>query len=452
VYDAISAEEMGKPAVVLCNNGFATDARSAASGKGIPGLRVVPEGVPCECSVKEEIDFQIEMVIPAIIDALAKPLTDDESNPKPREIEQHSRTVFQGDLDEVNRFFYRRGWADGFPILPPTEAKVAEMLTGTDLASDHLLGKLIPRGGKITVEKLAVNAVMAGALPTYMPVLIAAVEALLDPRAAFGTFEVSTGSWSPFYIINGSVRHDIHVNYSSGMLSPGNLANAAIGRAMGLIVKNIGGARKGVEDMGVFGNPGKYTLVAGENEEESLWEPLHVEQGFKKSDNAVTVFCPNTFDQILTYGTDVKGILSTPIYNISAGRGQDGFTCLILNPGHAATLAKAGWTKNDIKTYISENATTQYYRLRQYLSGGKGGPGQLNYRLPLNGQDPIRLIQNKDSIMILVAGGPGAFMCILTGARGFYGNKFVTKAIHLPANWDSLVKKYSGLAPSYVRY
>ena len=113
-----------------------------------------------------------------------------------------------------------------------------------------MVAKVIPRLGKATVEKIAINAVMAGALPTHMPVLIAAVQALADQKTRFDTFEVSTGSWAPFFAINGPIRHDIHVNFSSGSLSPGNIANSAIGRAVGLIVKNIGGARKGCRGHG----------------------------------------------------------------------------------------------------------------------------------------------------------------------------------------------------------
>ena len=166
------------------------------------------------------------------------------------------------------------------------------MLQGTDLPPDHVVGKIIPRLGKATVEKIAINAVMAGALPTYMPLLIAGVEALLDPESAFDTFGVSTGSWAPFWIVNGPIRHDLQINSGYGALSPGNVANAAIGRALGLIIKNIGGIRKGVEDMGVLGNPGKYTLVIAENEEGSPWEPLHVERGFNAQDSTVTLFFP----------------------------------------------------------------------------------------------------------------------------------------------------------------
>ena len=191
-------------------------------------------------------------------------------------------------------------------------------MKGTDLPPDHMVAKLIPRMGKATVKKIAVNAVMAGALPIHMPVLIAAVQALSDPKTRFDTFEVSTGSWSPFFIINGPMRKDVHINCSSGALSPGNMANSAIGRAVGLIVKNIGGARKGIEDMGTIGNPGKYSLVLGENEEESPWDPLHVDRGYKKDDNTVTVFFPNNFSLSIPSQTSALGIADGLVWHGNA--------------------------------------------------------------------------------------------------------------------------------------
>jgi hypothetical protein len=211
------------------------------------------------------------------------------------------------------------------------------MMKGSDLPADHIVAKVIPRQGKATIEKIAINAVMAGALPTHMPVIIAAVEALADPKTRFDTFEVSTGSWSPFLAINGPIRDQIRINYGSGALSPGDIANAAIGRALGLIVKNIGGARKGIEDMGVIGNPLKYTLVIGENEEESPWEPLHVERGFKKEENTLTVFFPNSYTQAVPQGTDAEGIAKGML-----GMNPWSMSCFIVIPSHAKTLASEG--------------------------------------------------------------------------------------------------------------
>src|SRR4030042_1600925 len=237
----------------------------------MPGLRVVYDTIHSEDWIDEatdpaRIEAEINPVLDNIIDALTRPLTDKESSSIRKEEEKPSKLIFKGDLEEVNRFFYRRGWGDGLPLIPPTEEKVAEMLTGTDFPPDYVITKFGPRLGKATVEKIAVNAVMAGALPTHMPVLIAAVKSLTDPRSRVGPFGVSTASWAPFFIINGPIRKDIHINCGSGALSPGDIANAAIGRAMGLIIKNIGGARRGVEDMGGLGLTGKYTLVLGDCE------------------------------------------------------------------------------------------------------------------------------------------------------------------------------------------
>ena len=192
----------------------------------------------------------------------------------------------------MNQFFYKRGWTDGLPVIPPTEEAVRQMLTGTELPPDHLVGKLGPRFGKATIEKIAINAVMAGALPTYMPILIAAVQAMLDPLSNAEGWSISAGSWAPFWIINGPVRHDLSIKNGTGALSPGNIANATIGRAMALITQNIRGVRHGVECMGSLGNPMKYSMVVAENEEENPWEPLQVEQGFRREDSTVSVLLP----------------------------------------------------------------------------------------------------------------------------------------------------------------
>ena len=231
---------------MLANYGFVNDAHSAASSRGLPGLRVIGTTVPCETPSDPDIEAGIGAAINDIIGALTNPLTEDEASPKLK-YEPEPRIAFKGGNQDVNNFFYRKGWSDGLPIIPPTEAAVAEMMKGTDLPADHVVAKLIPRLGKATVEKIAVNAVMAGALPVHMPVIIAAVEALADPKNRFDIFEVSTGSWAPFFLVNGPVRTDIHINTGSGMMSPGNIANAAIGRAVALIVKTSAAPGKGLK-------------------------------------------------------------------------------------------------------------------------------------------------------------------------------------------------------------
>jgi hypothetical protein len=421
----MSIEELGTPVVLLANPGFVRDAQSAASNKGMPAMRILPLNVACESTVPEDIEAGIAEAMPSIIEALTKPLTDHEKSPK-WSTEKSPRIAFKGDYEQVNRFFYRNGWTDGLPIVPPTEEAVSEMMTGTDLPADHVVAKVIPRQGKATTEKIAINAVMAGALPTHMPVLIAAVEALADQKTRFDTFEVSTGSWAPFFAVNGPIRDQIHINYSSGALSPGDIANAAIGRAVGLIVKNVGGARKGIEDMGVIGNPAKYTLVIGENEEESPWDPLHVERGFKKEENTLTVFFPNTYIQAVPQGTDAEGIAKSML-----AMNPWGMSCLIVIPSHAKILADVGWTKKKLKEFLMKRAESPMDSFWE------------------SSQPPAEF--DPDSLLIVVAGGPGAWTGLLRSVGGIK-NDFVTKKIRLPRNWDELVEKYKNVVPTYARY
>jgi hypothetical protein len=428
----MAIEELETPVVLLANPGFVRDAKSAASNNGMPVLRILPLNVACESTVAEDIDAGTTEAIPRIEEALTKPLTEQESSPKWTS-ETPDRIAFTGNYEDVNRFYYRNGWTDGLPIVPPTEEAVAEMMTGTDLPADHVVATVIPRHGKATIEKIAINAVMAGALPTHMPVIIAAVEAFADQKTRFDTFEVSTGSWAPFLVINGTIRDQINLNYSSGALSPGDITNAAIGRAVGLVVKNIGAARKGIEDMGVIGNPMKYALVIGENEEETPWEPLNVERGFQKGENTLTVFFPNNYLQSVPTGTDAEGIARS-----MKRMNPISMSCFIVIPSHAKILADAGWTKKKLKEFLLSNAASP---IDEFL-----GRDQNQDIL----SKPPRAL-NTDSLMILVAGGPGAWTALLRSVGGIE-NEFVTVKINLPGNWDQLVKKYSNVVPRYVDY
>jgi hypothetical protein len=403
--------------VVLVNHGFVKDAQAGGSVKGMPGLRILGESVACESTVAADIEGGVDAAMPEIIAALTKPLTAEEKSPKLK-AEKPSRIIFKGNQQEVNHFFYSKGWTDGLPVVPPTDKAVAEMMSGTDLPPDHVVAKMVPKLGKATVEKIAVNAVMAGALPSYMPVLIAAVQALADHKTRFDVFQTSTGSWAPLFIINGRVRNDLNINCGQGVFSPGNIANAAIGRAVGLMVKNIGGVRKGIEDMGVMGNPQKYTLVLGENEEESPWGPLHVDFGLKKEDSAVTVLFPNNFTQTIPSQTTAQGIAER-----LAGFGPNALSCLVVIPDHARILAGEGWTKKRLREFILKNAP-------------RG-----EFRTPLKDEDFI----------VVVSGGSGVWMAALKSSGGFE-NSFVTKKIELPRNWDKLVAKYKALVPNYQNY
>ncbi len=439
--DTIAIEDFNVPAVGLSHVDFMRDAEAAASHVGMPGVRIIAETVPVECTVPADIEAGVDPVMDEIVDALIRPLSAEEKTPKPPKKEDLTGIVFEGSLREVNRFFARRKWTDGLPIIPPTGEEVAEMLTGTDLPPDHVVGRISPRHANATVEKIAINAVMAGALPTYLPVLIAAVEALCDPDTYFATWSVSTGSFSPCWIINGPLRDELNINSGTGVLSPGDVANSTIGRSMLLIIRNIGGARKGIEDMGVIGNPGKYSMVIAENEEASPWAPLHVDQGFAKDDNVVTFFQPHCSTQLWPYGSDDKGVINAVVSNIVPAR--RGLFCLVITPANAKVLADKGWGKKDVTAYISEYARVPAYQ-HPISWDAMVGIQPLQWR-PLNPLDSQRILRNPDWIRIVVAGGAGHFMALLVGAMAdgkADTMDWVSRKVETPANWKALVKKY----------
>jgi len=449
VYNLVEVEKLGKPAVALCNVGFGADARSAAVVKGNPALRTVLERVPCEATDGESIERGVAEVIEEVIRALTVPLGEEEWEEalarvaawKPGEARG---VVYRGTLEEVNRYFYRMGWTDGFPVVPPTVRAVEEMLRGTDLPADHVVAHLPPRMGKATVEKIAVNAVMAGALPTHLPVIIAAVEALVDPDAWFGTYQVSTGSWAPFVVVNGPVRRDIGLNCGSGALSPGNIANAAIGRALSLVIRNIGGARPGIEDMGVLGNPGKWSMVVGEWEEESPWPPLHVEEGFSSEQSAVSVIFMNTFVQVLGYGSEPEDLLRGFTYNVPPAK-KNATAALLVPPHLARILAQAGWQKPDVVDFIWRYTQVPAYQHPDWVRARR--LGERHTRIgAVEAHVAVQVLSRKEVLRVVVVGGPGNVVGIVLGG-GIMPARWVTRQIALPRKWGRLVTRYRGMVP-----
>ena len=455
----VSVEKRNKPAVMLCKDGFLSDAKSAASVKAIPHLKIIPEIIPCECTVMEQVEAGVDAVLEDIIAALTRPLSSDEQNPK-REPVKTTGIIFKGTLKEVNQFFYKRGMADGLPLIPPTEEAVAEMLTGTDLPPDELIGAIPPRLGKATVRNIAINAVMAGALPVYMPVIIAMVRAFMKTHY-FGGQSISGGSWAPVAIVNGPVRKDININSGLGLLSPGDMANSALGRTLQLIIKNIAGIRKGIEDMGNYGNAGRYSSVIAENEEESPWDPLHVQQGMLPTDSAVTVTHPSSY--LVTHGgphadTSPDGLLKMLCYHFPP---TEGVITFLVNPTLAKILAVGGWNKSDMADFIAEYARAPLHQLSHYWVSGINIPrraGIFAHRLNegkkamlLNIKDDpmasIPKLSSPDWIRFVVCGGSYATVGMYLG-----GPLWASQKIELPKNWDTLVKKYKDMIPKYALY
>ncbi|MEM1542377.1 MAG: hypothetical protein QXF59_01790 [Candidatus Bathyarchaeia archaeon] len=466
-YNTAYIEKMGKPAVMLVKRGFEGVARSGATSRGVPLLRLVSTDIPdltryrsLEGVIEKIIRPEIEKVLDDIIVALTKPLSMIEASPPPRKTEP-SGVIFKGTLQEVNAFFYKMGWCYGLPIMPPTIEAVNEMLMGTDLPPDYVVARIPPKMGKATVEKIAINAVMAGCLPTHMPVLIAAVQAMTDPKVFFGFsralegYLVSTVFWAPLLIINGPIRHDIHVNSGIACFTPYYRANAAIAYAIALILMNIGGVRPGIEDVSMFGNPGRIGMCIAENEEESPWEPLHVERfGLKRDDNAVTVFWPAFFQSIrggITAIETLNKICKTP--NLADEFSFDPGCAFIFNPLAAKLLADEGWTKKDIISYIIEYArrpaselNLRWYPGHHHIWQLKGVP------LPTDPDLSTRMFWSDEHLFIVVAGGSHYVPWILACRGGGNHGGPSCKKIELPGNWDKLVEKYKHIHPTYAPY
>ena len=224
-----------------------------------------------------------------LISGLTEPLTEIEKNPQPRVIEKLARIPFKGTLEEVQQFFQNRGWTDGLPIIPPTEDAVQKMLAGTSHPPDEIIGLIPPESWEANVEKVAVNAVMAGCKPQHMPVLLATLEAFRTEPMFYSTVR-SAGSYGFLQVVNGPIADEIKMNYKNNALGPGNAANACIGRAFRLCIINLGGSVPGSTLMASQGNVLARGVAIAENEKDSPWEPYHVSKGFKAEESVLTLF------------------------------------------------------------------------------------------------------------------------------------------------------------------
>jgi hypothetical protein len=258
--------------------------------------------------------------------------------------------------------YYAPGWTDGLPVVPPTRAKVHAMVGRSGRVASEIIAELLPQGGKATVERIATNAVMAGCLPEYMPVILTALEAMLETRFNLRGVLCSTHVATPLLILNGPIVQALHVNSGHNVFGPGWRANATIGRAVQLALVNIGGAQPGVLDKATFGHPGKYTYCIAENEAASSWEPLHVERGVQRADNTVTVYPAEAPHNINNHGSQNARDLLTVVADCMSILGSNhmylGGECfLVFSPEHAATIAASGWRKQDVRAFLYEHAS-----------------------------------------------------------------------------------------------
>jgi hypothetical protein len=304
-----------------------------------------------------------------------------------------------------------RGWGDGLPMIPATPERVASLLAGSRRPPGDLVAVLPPRLGRATVERVAVNAVLAGALPEHLPVIVAAVEAVGQPAFNLQAVQTTTHPCSPLVIVNGPLAARLGVNGGGNALGQGHRANAVIGRALRLVLQNVGGARPGREDRATQGHPGKYSYCVAENEAASPWEPLSVERGFSRETSTVTVCASESPHNINDHGSATpEGILTT-VAGTAATVGSNniylgGEPLVVLGPEHAATVAGGGWSKADFKRALWERARVPLSRFDPSNVERFAVIHPAGFRdRPADTRVPIA--REWSDIMVVVAGGAG---------------------------------------------
>jgi hypothetical protein len=351
-----------------------------------------------------------------------------------------SETYDVGDIDAFTELAYARGWTDGLPVLPPTEGKVTAILDYLGRDPAESLGIIPPGQGIATLEKVAINCVMAGCRPEYVPVVLAAVEAMLDERFELMRVNATTGGPAPLAVISGPVVKALGFNYGPGAFSgAGHRANATIGRAIRLILWNIGMARPGTMDQATFGHPARYSYVVAERprDDGNPWEEFHVtEAGLDPTDSAVSMFPAGSHQQI---GTGIGGttfdnnlfIISDAIRHVWNSQSVLQ-RLLVVNPQAAQVFSEAGWDKEQIRAALLERCTRPVRDVKRTV-GGLSTTIKHHWRDLVDPGDDDALVPcmlGPRDLPILVSGGwasPGSPCVIVTGMHG----EMVTKRI----NW-----------------
>lgn len=322
-----------------------------------------------------------------------------------------SRTHDVADGLAANELFQDSGWTDGLPIVPPTETNVVRFLEAAALAPAAVVGVEPVRRRRITAEKLAIAAVMAGCRPEYMPVVVAIVKAMCAPEFGLHGSTASTGGSAPFVVVNGPIRRAIGMNATHNVFANASRANATIGRTIRLLIINALGGIPGQLDRSTLGHPGKFTFCIAEDEDDSPWLPLATERGVSQGQSAVTVLAAESPHQVMNEWThDPKEILDTYVAAIRANMLTysiwPGNYAIVVAPQHRQIFAAAGWQKKDIREYVHASARV---RRGDWRTVGKAAIA------PRRDEDRVyTALRSPDDLLVIAAGGPaGGFGAIV---------------------------------------
>ncbi len=330
------------------------------------------------------------------------------------------------DPRELIEAYFRAGWTDGLPVVPPSDASIEEMLASGGFRGDEVIGEIPGRNTVVVADKVAINAVMAGCLPEYLPVVVAALRGLCHPDFAYHGPASSTGGSAMVLIVNGPVAQRLQINSGNNAFGQGHRANATIGRAVRLTMMNVMNTRPGLLDRATLGTPGKYSFCFAEHEDDHPWEPLHVARGLRPQDSAVTVYASNSLYQVynqlaaepeplLRCFADALGNLGSP--------NMKGFNeaLVVLAGEHMEILRAAGWSRKQTQEFLVEQTRRRVadFKRAARLPGPVEAADETTWRY---------LFERPEDILIVGAGGrAGSWSACLPG----WGNKW-TRAVTTP--------------------
>jgi len=324
------------------------------------------------------------------------------------------------DVDLVE-YYYERGFSDGLPVVPPTQEKVDEIVARLGGDASFVEARIAPRWGDLTREVLAINMVMAGCKPEYTPVVLAAVKALTDQAFNLNGVQATTHVASPLLIVNGPIAREIGMNGGVNAFGSGNRANATIGRALRLIMLNVGGGWPGDLDKSTLGHPGKYTYCVTENEAQSPLAPYHVEHGYKPEDSTVFVMAAEAPHSVTNHiSNDPEGILDTMCSAMSTIASNSavlgGHIAVVLGLEHAQTIGKHGWSRADVRNYLFQNHGNRFIDLAYGHRYGKVYNRNLPKYYKREDNTRIPIVHSPENIHLFVMGGEaGRFSVLIPG-------------------------------------
>ncbi|MBZ5503322.1 MAG: hypothetical protein LAN59_14000 [Acidobacteriia bacterium] len=449
------------PGVYITTTEFLNDAKSAARDRGMPGIRTI--ALPADKYYRarasnQELEPIASAVIRELVEDEVRPLSADEA--KPAQVKPQSETAnitvtaadYQDAAEKINELFLSNHWADGLPVVPPTPKLVKAMLAGTTRSPKEVVGQVAPKNGTATIEKIAINAVMAGAKPEYLPVILAALEGFTDKHYDLTHVVASTGSFTPVIVVDGPIAQELGFNSGIGMLGHGWRSNSTVGRAIRLSLLNIGQTWPQVNDMALTGRLEAYTFFTfAEDTDRSPWEPYNVSRGFKPGESTVTV--ASSGNPVVIGGGAVapwtgQGILDSVVARIKNGgvvwpHAQTHI--LVLHPDCAVELANKGYTRRSIQEYLYEQTRVPYEQvvapaffghgdeisfIRTSIADGRIRPDRAQIFLDaLKPGGRIPVVQSPDDFHIIVAGGSPGYTLLFT---------------YPGTNWANQTKRVSG--------